>query len=278
MKEKRHYYEKTEPEENHVSNKTFQKKYTFYIVRCITNKTTSLYWKESCKCIRNIYKNIKIVIIDDNSKDEFKQDDKLMKDVIFIYADKSCIKSGELLPYFYFWKSPASEFAIVIHDSVFIKQAIHQFIMEKPYIPLWSFKSDTWKEQLSLPISGLMDMLQNKKVFKGVFNNNNSWEGVFGAMSIISHDFITKINNKFKIFKQDSILTRIKTRVQRMCFERMLSIMSYALLKEQVGSLFGDIHIWCTFVSGKDWGITWKDYNSELVSDRTSIVKVWTGR
>ena len=73
------------------------------------NDNSSKYWIQNYENIRKFYKNIKIIIIDDNSKDEYlKSKDKYLKNdknnnIEFIYTKH--LGRGEILPYYYFSNS-----------------------------------------------------------------------------------------------------------------------------------------------------------------------------
>ena len=93
----------------------------FIILRHVKSKFTDRYWKYSYDSIRKFYPENKIVIIDDNSKQQFLTNKKLYKTQI--------IKSefpgrGELLPYYYYSKKKFFDTAVIIHDSVFINKKL----------------------------------------------------------------------------------------------------------------------------------------------------------
>jgi hypothetical protein len=110
----------------------------------------------------------------------------------------------------------------------------------------------------------------------------NKFNGCFGAMSIITYDYLSEINNIFKI---DKLLPHITCRVSRCAFER---VFSFLLMYKQNGacgispwnsrgkvnhqSLLGDIVKYCK------WGITFEEYIKHKHTMKLPIVKVWTGR
>ena len=49
----------------------------FIITRHVTSKTTNNYWNHSVKLLRTLYPLKKIVIIDDNSNQEFVKSEKV---------------------------------------------------------------------------------------------------------------------------------------------------------------------------------------------------------
>jgi hypothetical protein len=110
----------------------------------------------------------------------------------------------------------------------------------------------------------------------------NKFNGCFGAMSIITYNYLSEINNIFKI---DKLLPHITSRISRCAFER---VFSFLLTYKQNGacgiipwnnrdrrnhqSLLGDIVKYCR------WGITFEEYIKHKHTMKLPIVKVWTGR
>ena len=76
--------------------------YGFIITRHVNSVTTNKYWNQSVKLIRNIYPLRKIVIIDDNSDQEFVKTDFDYQNLTIIQSEFP--KRGELLPYYYYLK------------------------------------------------------------------------------------------------------------------------------------------------------------------------------
>jgi hypothetical protein len=83
-------------------------------------------------------------------------------------------------------------------------------------------------------------------------------------MAIISHDYLTYINNKYDISK---FLDCVVNRTNRSSFERVFACLLQANGKKE--TLLGNIHSYCP------WGISFdeKDKYSYL-----PLTKVWTGR
>jgi hypothetical protein len=96
------------------------------------------------------------------------------------------------------------------------------------------------------------------------YNNKNLWKGCFGCMSIITHDYLIYINDKYDISK---LLDCILTRYNRCSLERVFACLLQCNAKQK--TLLGNIHLYC------EWGIPFefKEYYNYL-----PIIKVWTGR
>ena len=72
----------------------------FIILRHVDSAKTNEYWQECYKCIRNVYPDTKIVIIDDDSNPEFVTNGVSLINTIIIESEFK--KRGELLPYYYY--------------------------------------------------------------------------------------------------------------------------------------------------------------------------------
>jgi len=269
-------------------NTTTTKEIGFIILRHVNSAKTNQYWKECYRCIRRFYPSNKILIIDDNSDKAFLTCDMKTKEP---ELDNTTIiqseypKRGEFLPYHYYLKNKFCDIAVILHDSVFIQQPINFHVDE--YKMLWHFPSYLMKDGQS---SGKqMEQLT-------ALNNDNlnqmyeyfylsKFNGCFGAMSIITYDYLNEINNIFKI---DKLLPHITCRISRCAFERIFSfLLVYKQNRGSMGSvgnvangggknkhqsLLGDIVKYCR------WGITFDEYIKYRHTMKLPIVKVWTGR
>jgi hypothetical protein len=227
----------------------------FIILRNVRDENTNNYWGHSYDCIRKHYPENKIMIIDDNSNYNFIKDKELYKTIII---NSEYPGRGELLPYYYFLNNKLFDTAVIIHDSVFVNQFI-DFQVDK-YKILWEFEHN-W------------DNIQNEKKIINIFNdkelnnfyeNKELWKGCFGGMSIITHEYLSYINNKYDISK---LLEIILSRNQRMCFERVIACLLQINYKKEL--LFGNIHNYCK------WDIKFHEKDNY---NHLPIIKIWSGR
>ena len=93
----------------------------FIILRHVNNTHTNQYWIYSYNCIRILYPENDILIIDDNSNYEYITNITLYKTTII---NSEFPKRGELLPYYYYLNNKLFDIAVIIHDSVFITKKI----------------------------------------------------------------------------------------------------------------------------------------------------------
>ena len=170
------------------------KQFGFIILRHVNNELTNKYWINCVKSIRLYYPENNIIIIDDNSDYKYITYEPLYKTTII---NSEYPKRGELLPYYYYLHNKMFDIAVIIHDSVFINSYI-DFRVDK-YKMLWSFEHDCDQiEDETLMIDAI-----NDKELKMFYENKWLWKGCFGCMSVITHDYLTHLNNKYDISKVD---------------------------------------------------------------------------
>jgi hypothetical protein len=228
----------------------------FIILRHVNNELTNRYWIHSYNSIRRYYPENHILIIDDNSNYNFITNTQLYKTTII---NSEYPKRGELLPYYYYLQNKLFDTAVIIHDSVFINR--YMDLNVDNYKMIWHFEHN-WDQ---IGDETTMIKLFNDKELLAFYENKNLWKGCFGAMSIIKHDYLTEINNKYDISK---LLGCVLNRYNRCSFERVIACL-LQINENNTTSLLGNIHNYCK------WGITFeqKDKYKNL-----PLIKVWTGR
>lgn len=231
------------------------------ITRHVRSHETNSYWIKCCTCIRNIYPDMPIVIIDDGSNPEY------LTPVTF--SDCEVIQSefigrGELLPYYYLVTRKLFAKAMILHDSVFI-QAPVDFASVRNVRFLWDFPMqdgqlfDETADLMSRHLQWIMPHHQYTTAYRGCF----------GVQSIISYDFLRALVQTYPLF---SLLESVNTRRLRMALERIFAICCYD--STQVDPpLCGDI-----LQQPFPWGYTFSEYCRESTYSTCTLVKVWTGR
>ena len=230
----------------------------FIILRHVNNELTNKYWIKCVNCIRRYYPENHIIIIDDNSNYKYITTPRALYKTTIIQSEYP--KRGELLPYYYYLHNKLFDIAVIIHDSVFIHNYI-DFSVEK-YKLLWEFNHD-WDqiEDETRMINAFNDLELNK-----FYENKDLWKGCFGCMTIITHDYLTYINNKYDISK---LLDYVLNRHNRCSFERVIACLLQKEGKKE--TLFGNIHNYCK------WGITFNETNNYKY-EHLPLIKCWTGR
>jgi len=251
--------------------------YGFIITRHVNSETTNKYWNNCVKLLRTWYPFRQIVIIDDNSIQQFVKSD-------FDYQNVTIIQSefkgrGELLPYYYYLKNKFFENAIIIHDSIFFHRRIEfDALKNVNVLPLWFFYADKENVENTLRIS---NVLQNRNELQSKVSLNTTvlglkhlkWYGCFGCQSYINHNFLTSIENKYQISRMIHV---VKNRNDRCCLERIFGIIFFTECQKLFDrkSLFGNI------MNYQKWGYSYNDYQNDLKKGKVpkAIVKIWTGR
>lgn len=281
IREKREAYFKEVDDKLIISKEYFENNYTIYITRHMNNDTTSRYWIHNYHCIRRIYSNVNIVIIDDNSNPEYLVNDNNFNDVTFKYINKTSMNKligcGELLPFYMFHNDRPTTYALFIHDSVFIHKPIHKFIFESDYISLWSFKSLNWYRQLYVNSVNILSKFNNGNELVKIYKQYETWEGNFGCMCVVSKYYIDLLNSKFNFL--DVGIKNIYNREDRMVLERALAIYYNYLHGENPPTIFDDIHSWALTNISKMWDLSWKEYiKNETNFQEIPLIKIWSGR
>jgi hypothetical protein len=227
----------------------------FIILRHVNNELTNKYWIHCYNSIRQYYPENDILIVDDNSNYNFITDEKLYKTTII---NSEYHQRGELLPYYYYLHNKLFDVAVIIHDSVFINKYIDMSVDK--YKIIWDFQHDWDQIEDETRMINMFNDLELTEFYK----NKHLWTGCFGCMSIITHDYLTYINNKYDISK---LLGCVLNRHNRSSFERVIGCLLQTTGKSEI--LLGNIGKYCP------WGIRFdqiEDYK------HLPLIKVWTGR
>ena len=238
----------------------------FIITRHVNSEITNKYWIENINQIRLYYPDNYIMIIDDNSDQKYINNENiLLHNCIIIKSEY--IGGAELLPYYYFYKFKLFDKAIIIHDSIFIQKKLNidenkkvQFLFEFEH-----YWDNIYKE------AEFINLLDNNQKILEFHHNKHLWKGCFGVMSIIDHDFLKIIVEKYNIF---ILFNHLKCRDDRSCLERIFAVLcSYedkTLIKNS--SMFGNIHMFINV------GYSYENYITDKNNMKRDIIKVWTGR
>lgn len=238
----------------------------FIMIRHVNSSETNNLWIECYDSIRKYYPLNKILIIDDFSNYTFVDTNKILSNTLIIQSEFK--GRGELLPYYYYLQNKLFDYAVVLHDSVFIQKYI-DFKCENNF--LWTFHHVF---NVGIDRDKLVKHLHNQEYIIQLYDKPNLWNGCFGSMCIISHDFLIDINNTFNFTNLINVIT---DRASRMIFERVWAVL-FTLCNQKnnqkTTSLFGDIHAYCT------WGQTYDMYLSKKKDNQITlpVEKVWTGR
>jgi hypothetical protein len=246
----------------------------FIVLRHVNSELTNQYWNQSVKLLRSFYPDNEIVIIDDNSNQQFVKSEFDYKNVTTIQSEYP--GRGELLPYIYFYKYKWFDNAVFIHDSVFIHKTINfNKIIENSnnkVVSLWYFINNDSELDHVLNIA---DNLKYSEIIKQnlLIWNKNIWRSCFGVMSLINYNFLNEIVTKYDLL---NLIEVIKTRSDRCALERIMGVIFYIETNNRK-TLFGNIG-----KSHKRSNDTFRynDYIECFYNKKIPnyFIKVWTGR
>ena len=236
----------------------------FILSRHVSCPKTNEYWNRCVHLLNKWYPYRPIIIIDDNSKQEFVTSFHNYKNLQIIQSEFP--GRGEILPYYYFYIHKFFSYAVIIHDSVFFhKRVAFEKFFKFEAIPFWNFDSDTENVGNSLrmvsqltngkllmpflikknasantilgqvhasdfPILGMPTMTNQKKSYEYA-----NWKGCFGVQSFISLSFLTRLVDKYHVFQ---LLKVVNCKADRCCLERIFGILFYLELTYKTISLF----------------------------------------
>lgn len=137
--------------------------------------------------------------------------------------------------------------------------------------PLWAINIHDWDYK---PLEYLyLSKLKNKTKLLPIYENKKVWPVFFGVMSVISYDFLNKVQETYDIF---SLTKYIDERKKRMALERVFGVCCQSLLPENTkltGVVIPD-------GMSQDWNSTFSDYMTKSIPNQCSLslIKVWSGR
>jgi len=253
--------------------------YGFIITRHVNSENTNKYWNHCVRCITRFYPFKKIIVIDDNSNQEFVKAEAEYQGVEIIQSEYP--GRGELLPYYYFFKKHFFNNAIIIHDSVFFHKRINfEKIIGIPVMPLWHFNPDKENVQNSYRIINHLKNTNN--LHKSInmsdelvlgMNKKKKWYGCFGVQSVINYNFLNFLNRRHNIF---NMLNAVTCKTDRCCLERIMGLLFHTHFNKLNNncSLFGNI------ITYTKWGCSFDEYQQKIQECKIDrpVVKVWTGR
>lgn len=250
----------------------------FIITRHVNSTNTNRYWNQCVKLIRTFYPFKQIIVIDDNSNQQFVKQ-------AFPYKNLTIINSqfpgrGEILPYYYLLKYRWFPSAVILHDSCFVHRRIPFETFNFNVLPFWHHIYD--KENLDNLIRISSSLKNNNQLIQKLkgndinilgFNKDN-FNLVFGCQCYIKLSFLELLENKYNI---TNLVNVIHNRPDRCSLERILGLLfsqEYTKLNK-INSLFGDI-----IVKNKSFAYSYEQYQRDLSEKKVlyPFVKVWTGR
>lgn len=252
--------------------------YGFIITRHVNSAETNKYWNHSVKLIRTFYPRKQIVIIDDNSNQDFVIAEHDYDNLTIIQSEYPA--RGELLPFIYFLKYKWFDNAVIIHDSLFIHRRIPFEVFKCPVLPLWHHPKD--KENISNVIRLVGNLKNSYKLYSKVYDREANLLGMdqgkynicFGCQCFINLKFLERLELKYKI---TNLVNAVHCRKDRCSLERVMGLLfheEYSQLK-YIKSLFGEIRF-----HYKSFGYHYGEYHKDFEKRKIvqPVIKIWTGR
>tara|TARA_B110001469_G_C9642343_1_gene323361 strand:+ start:1680 stop:2696 length:1017 start_codon:yes stop_codon:yes gene_type:complete len=194
----------------------------FIILRHVNSARSKELWYLSYQCIRKLYPENPILIIDDHSNYNFI-DTNLEKQLVNTTIIKNTkVGRGEILPYLYYLEYKIAEKIIFLQDSSFITKKIDVSNI-KNFKSLWQFVHIFDRPQQQ---KNILPKLVNGSKLIHFANDKRKWFGSTGAQIIISHGYLKKIDDMYDLKRLEPY---IKNRPQRMIFERIIGIILFSL-------------------------------------------------
>ena len=247
----------------------------FVVTTCVRNTAHLNYLKECVKHIKNVYPDMYIYVINDNS---------VLNITVINQAGVEIIPSlspggGEINPYLFILDPRCKhEKLIFIHDSVFIKRKIDGFINRTNEINfIWYALSAINNDTFNVENNELLDKFyfycSNGKISARNFIHilkaqRKLYYVKFGSMSVFTKRFMEKVD---LVTNFREVAHLFKLRVNRCFFERLLSVIYLYIYGDDYNfklCLCGDI-----FKHPKPF-----TNNNINIPSPLPLVKVWQGR
>jgi len=265
----------------------------FIITRHVNSEKTNYYWNHCIQCIRTFYPHKKIIVIDDNSNQNFIKKDFDYKNVEYIQSEHP--GRGELLPFLYFLKNRWFERAVIIHDSTFFRKRVTFERLKAPVMPLWHF--DSYNDSILDPSmrtnhAKIAKNLKNYSIVKKYLLESNKlgpgnmiqplgmkrkiWQGFFGVQCFIHYDFLKKINDTYDLTR---LIPVVKCRDDRCGMERIMAVLCYIEFPNLISmpSLFGNIFTY----HPQSYSYNVDQYIEDSLKKQVGpypVIKIWSGR
>ena len=203
----------------------------FMMTRHVNSEVTNKYWNESYRCIRRLYPDTLIVIIDDNSKEELVREEQYLENCALIKSEFP--GAAELLPYYYLHKYKFFHTAIIIHDSVFIQKKLDLGGIDGVKF-LWHIN-----HEFNMPEDEkkILKILENQELLK-LHGKRELWHGSFGVQSIIKLNFLEILQKNYEFL---TLVHHINNRHLRTVLERIFAVICSHQIGNKIPSSYGYI-------------------------------------
>ena len=240
----------------------------FIIIRNVTNSEQNNFWKVSYNSIRKFYKNVKIIIVDNNSNYEFITNNDI--DLVNCHIENSEFgNSRQLSAYYYFYKHKPFKTAIIIHDSVFLNGEL-SIDPNTDINLLWNFNTHDY-DDVEYERILLRSLTNNEGLL--MLHASKQWTGCFGNMSVININFLNSLVEKYNFFNMMKIVNSNRFQC---ALERVISV----IFHYESPNLYHSNPIVCE-ISKMRWGYRYNEYildkENNLVNN-DKFIKIFAAR
>lgn len=254
----------------------------FILTRHVTSEKTNELWQECVRAIRRWYPIDPILIIDDHSNQAFLSTSDYPRENILNISSEFEPGYGEMLAYYYFYKMKIADTAIILHDSFWIQAPIPSLdqIRINPHFQIRYLLHFAIGHHDRHQETVLLKTLQNSE---GILHNYHQSPlikyGCQGMQSIISHRFITEMQEKHRVF---DLLPHILSRYHRMSMERVFAAICNYMCPELFDvsrvSVYGDFFL--NYVEKYEY--TEYDFflanRERILEEKRPFIKIFSGR
>lgn len=254
----------------------------FILTRHVTSEQTNELWQECIRSIRRSYPTDPILIIDDHSNLEFLSTSLEEKENILNISSEFPPGCGEALAYYYFYKMKIADTAIILHDSFWIQEPIPGLdqIRQNPHFRIRYLLHFSIGHHDLHQETVLLNTLQNPE---GIVHQYHHFPlqkyGCQGTQSVISHRFITEMQEKHHVF---NTFPHIISRYHRMSMERVFAAicnyMSPELFDVTRVSVYGDFfdnYVEKYEYTGYDFFLANRE---RILEEKRPFIKIFSGR
>ena len=111
----------------------------------------------------------------------------------------------------------------------------------------------------------LLTRIGDRELVDFYHNAKSTWRIGFGVQCIVSHAFLVEVCKQYpRVF--GSFINSVKTRVDRMCCERLFAVI-FNKIRPVSQYKFGDIFVYYNDTHGIKWGYSFKEYEEDIQKD-----------
>jgi len=209
----------------------------FILLRHVKSYEDNKLWLNAYLSLRKFYPEIPIMIINDNCNKS------VIINIEMPYTtevDSEYSGAAEILPYYYLHKHKFFDKAVILFDSMIIREFI-DFENMKLEDVIYISEFPSWCD-FPEKVQEMINSLPHKEMLNDIFTKNK-WKGCFGGCSFITLKYLELIQEKYNMF---SLIPYLQShREYRHSFERVFGILCSSLNDTVLyhPSICGELHM-----------------------------------